>query len=400
MARPLRALMLDPASIVSYYIGHLAASLGASKDVELRVASIDYHLDREYFRRQGVDNRLGLLDFAWRIPWRPLRRIVKAGEYAANLTSIYARCLSSRPDVVHVQFLPLLAVGSSVDLWFLRALRRAGIAVVYTVHNVLPHEKGDTLRRLYRSVYQAVDRLICHDEAARERLINEFDIAPDSISVVRHGPLFAGQASGTHEARRALKLPAGHFVALWQGIIRPYKGVSFLLEAWRRVHDAEPAATLAVVGTGDAAYVRDIRERVSALGLESSVRLELRFAPVEELALFFSASDALVYPYSEITMSAALMTGLSFGKPVIASRLPAFERLFKHGDNALLVPYGDVQGLSEAFLMLIRDADLRSRLAGRIQTGFSADLEWADISRDTVAAYHLAVQRARRNTHA
>ena len=59
------------------------------------------------------------------------------------------------------------------------------------------------------------------------------------------------------------------------------------------------------------------------------------------MADLYQDAEILVYPYGEVTTSGALMTGIGYGKAIVATRLPAFEQLLHDGENALLVAYGD-----------------------------------------------------------
>jgi glycosyltransferase involved in cell wall biosynthesis len=148
---------------------------------------------------------------------------------------------------------------------------------------------------------------------------------------------------------------------------------------------------LVIVGTGEKTLLRAIEDEVSSAGVESSVQLVLRFVSVEELQHFYEAADILVYPYSEITTSGALMTGVGFGKAIVASALPGFEQLLRHNDNALLVRYGDVDSLANALVRLAGDRELRLRLARRLR-GTRAHLpRWVDIAKQTSRWYHAVL---------
>jgi len=119
------------------------------------------------------------------------------------------------------------------------------------------------------------------------------------------------------------------------------------------------------------------------------VRLELRFVSVQELTDFYRAADVLVYPYREITTSGALLTGAVYGKPIVATALPAFEQILRHGETALLVHYGDVGALASALLRLIGDEDLRRTLGERLlANGFP---QWPEIASRTYECYRAAV---------
>lgn len=398
-AAAIHVVVLDLLSIVPYYTGHLCASLRHAAGVRATLASIKYHHDPEFFRRQGIRNDPGLFDLASRLRRCPaaVRRFVKLIEYLMNMAALLVRFAASRPEIIHVQFLPLATRGIPVESWFLTGARALGAKLVYTVHNLLPQSTGDRYRATYKRIYAQADRLICHDVLAARRLEAEFAVPPGRISVIPHGPLFEEVSSeaASRRARAKLGFAPGECVVLWQGILRPYKGVPFLLKAWRQVSAADLTACLAIVGTGDGDLVQAIREDVEALGIQSRVRLELRFISVQELADFYQAADVLVYPYSDITTSGALMTGLVHGKAIVATDLPVFEQMLHHGETALLVRYGDVDGLAGSLRRLIADAEFRHRLGARLREDQSRSPRWPDIAGQTCECYRAALSQQR-----
>lgn len=386
--------ILDLAAMVPYYTGHLCAALRGVEGVAVSLISIRYQYDPEFFQRQGIRNCPGLLDFTFRLRQAPdwLRRPLKLLEYLINLTALLARMLVSRPDVLHVQFLPLATLGFPVEPVLLRIGRMLGVKVVYTVHNVLPQGSGTRRRDIYRCLYQLADALICHDAPAAARLAGEFGVDPRRISVIPHAPLFEGTATPDPAAARArLDVFAGETIVLWQGILRPYKGVGFLLQAWKRVCDICTDARLVIAGTGGPELVRAVEEETARLGIQSRVRLELRFLPVEEVADWYDAADILVYPYSEITTSGALLTGVVRGKAIVASRLPAFEQILRDRETALLVPYGETDDFAYALLQLISEPVLRQKLAGRLRASQTGLPRWAEVAGRTSDCYRGAL---------
>src|SRR5258706_9220733 len=146
--RAIRVFMMDLLSIVPYYTGHLCAALKQVDELRVDLGSITYYLDRELFVRRNLRTDPDLLDLASRVPTCPaaLRRALKAVECLINMAALLLRFSFTKPDVIHVQFLPMAAVGLPFELWFLRIARRFGIKVVYTVHNLLPHDTEDRQR--------------------------------------------------------------------------------------------------------------------------------------------------------------------------------------------------------------------------------------------------------------
>lgn len=387
---PLKVYLMDLLAIVPYYSGHLCAELQKLQALSLTLGSIPYGHDPGFFARIGVATDGALLDFGSALPrtWNRLRRMVKGSENLLNLGLLALRFLLRKPDVLHVQFLPLLKQGIPVELWFVQFVRSLSIPVVYTVHNLLPHYSGCRGREIFRRVYQQADVLICHDLPARQRLLSEFGVSADRVVVVPHGPMFPdGNRPDGAAAREALGLPPQGCLVLFQGIIRPYKGVCFLLRAWKSAVAQGLRGTLLIVGTGEASMLAEIEREVRELGIQATVRLEFRFVSVEELDRYHQAADVLVYPYQAVTTSGSLLTGAGYGKAIVATALPAFEEMLRHEHNALLVPCGDEAALASALLRLESDPDLRGRL-GRAWRSSAANLPtWTQIAEQTARCY-------------
>src|SRR5262249_4810473 len=153
-------------------------------------------------------------------------------------------------------------------------LSERGVRVILTVHNVLPHDAPAAARALWPHLYQAADRLVVHYPGARDEL-SALGVAPTRVSVIPHGsylPIAALVSGGTNtrarqaEARARLGLPCNAPVALFFGMMRPYKGIDYLLEAFAQVRAALPAARLLLVGRAPHGFAR-FAYRLNALGI-------------------------------------------------------------------------------------------------------------------------------------
>jgi glycosyltransferase involved in cell wall biosynthesis len=388
--RPIRVFVMDLLAIVPYYTGHLCAELRKQTLLDVTLGSIQYGHDPHFFKRMGVPTDHALINLSGSLPrsWNRLRRAGKGSEYLLNLLFLALRYVVDKSDVLHIQFLPLLKRGIPVEVWFVKFVKHLGVPIIYTVHNVLPHESAGRDRQRFQSVYRLADLLVCHDQPAKDRLIAEFGITPDRAVVIPHGPMFsAGMYSDSAPARESLGLPCEGCLVLFQGIIRPYKGMSFLLHSWKRAVEQGLRGTLLIVGTGEAELLAEIQREVKQLGLESSVKLEFRFVSVEELGAYYRAADVLVYPYQAVTTSGALLTGTGYGKPVVATALPAFQEILRDEHNALLVPCGDQAALAAALLRLGNSPELRARLAEQLLASAANLPTWDDIVHQTIQCY-------------
>lgn len=391
--RTIRVYMMELWSFIPYYVARLCGAL-ANESVDVALGSVRYHLDRDYYKKVGLKPDKRLLDAGGGVRSGFLRRIIKSFEYAFNLFALALRLSRSNTDVLHVQYLPLLEHGLGIERWFLKWVRRRGIRIVTTVHNVTHPDAPKRGVALFQRAYSAADALICHGEEARVELVRDLGIAADKIWVIPHGPLFEERPQvSTEEARSKLGLAQEGPLVVCLGVISPYKGVPFLLESWKQMKKAGANGRLLIAGTGDPRVLAEIQEKVAAENLESSVDLWLRFIPVEQLPLLYQASDILVYPYSAGTTSGALLTGLNYSKAIVATRLPFFQEYLKHDETALLVDYGDTAALASSLRTLIESPQERTRLAGVSLQQTSQGISWQEIARKTRECYEAVTAK-------
>jgi glycosyltransferase involved in cell wall biosynthesis len=378
--------MMDLWATVPYYTAYLSKALLA-KHVNLSVGSISYYLDPECFSRRGIKLDPGLMNVVgrFRLPRLP-RRVLKLLESLLNLAALSVRFLISPPDIVHVQFLPMLTERLPFDLWFIHLCRRRGSKIVLTVHDLLPHNTGLSHKQAFLDLYQMVDRIICHSDSVRERLAEEFAVPEEKVSVIPHGPFFYDLPATAEQVLETFALDPRKPLVLWQGIISPYKGIDLLLDAWHLVESASDEAHLLIVGTGSPESLEQIREQIHRLKLQHA-QLHPRFISSEELVALYRAADIVVYPYRAITTSGALATGLALYKTIIASNLPVFRELLTDRKNALLVDPQNSIGFANALTELLNDAPLREQLAENVRNMNFGEESWLSIADKTIECY-------------
>jgi glycosyltransferase involved in cell wall biosynthesis len=381
-ARKPKIFMMDLLATVPYYTAYLSRAL-LSEGLAVQVGSISYYLDPDCFQVRGLKSDPGLLDIVgkFQLPKGP-RRILKLAEAMLNMAALTVRFLASPPNIVHVQYLPMLRWKAPLDLWFVFFCRWRGSRIVLTVHDILPHDTADTYKSVFEKLYGHTDALICHSASIKARLISEFGIAPGKISVIPHGPFFYDLPATSPNP----KTDPTQQMVLWQGIIFPYKGVDLLLDAWHAVEAEVPTACLVVLGTGSPDLLNELRQQAQHLDL-TRVRFEFRFASVEELVATYRSADIVVYPYRAITTSGALATGLALGRTIIASDLPVFRELLTHRQDALLVNVEQADQLSSAITELLLDPALRKRLSSAVSSKDFGSKSWHEIAHQTAEVY-------------
>jgi len=277
------------------------------------------------------------------------------------------------------------AVGFGADAWIfpfwtwawagwlrflLRGRRRPPAVAV--VHNLVDHDAGLRQRLAARMVLGRCQALFTHAEAMASSLAVAH---PDVPSAVFPHPRFDyGELPLRADARAALDLPQDRRVALFMGLIRPYKGVDVLLEAAARLPSGNDW-TVVVAGEPWGELGSDLENQVCELGLQRRVRLRLGWVAEEEVPQLLAAADVVVLPYRAGSQSGVAATALGYGLPVLSTNIGGLPEVVRHGVNGLLVQPGLADGLAEALSSLDR-ALLEKLAAGARATGKT--LEWAD----------------------
>jgi glycosyltransferase involved in cell wall biosynthesis len=165
-------------------------------------------------------------------------------------------------------------------------------------------------------------------------------------------------------------------VVLCFGVVRPYKGVDVLVDAFRSIDGAE----LWVVG-------RPLGVSPAALGAPASVRFVPRYVRDAELPAFFRRADLLVLPHRIVDVSGVLFAGLAFGKAMVLSDTGGFRELVEEHGAGRLVPPGDAAALAAAIGELLADPEERGRLAARARSAAAGPYSWDSIARRTLEVY-------------
>ncbi|MDX6699038.1 MAG: hypothetical protein QOE65_2435 [Solirubrobacteraceae bacterium] len=360
----LRVDVVDPSAFTPPYDRSLSAALArAGADVRLVTSRFAYG-DVTPAEGYAVDER-----FYRAAPGAPGSRLRLAAKLAQHVPDMLRYRRAARDaDVVHFQWLAV----QPVDPWLLPRDR----PLVLTAHDVLPREPRPGQLRAQRRLYDRVDAVVVHSHHGRERLVVDLGVDPERVHVIPHGA-FDHLAALPDEPLPPELAGVDGPVVLFFGLLRPYKGVDVLLEAWRGIGGAE----LWVVGM-PRMPLRELRSRAAP-----SVRFFPRFVPDGQVAALFRRADLVVLPYREIDQSGVLATALAFGKPLLLSAVGGFPEVAEAGAAELVAP-GDAPALHLALRRLLGDAPRREALSAAAREAAATRWSW-----DTVAARHMELYR-------
>ena len=371
----MRVQLLDPSAFTPPYDRALAAALARrGAEVELLTSRFlygpvppeeGYRVEEFFYRRaaaRGID--------------APARRAFKLAEHVPDMLRLRRR---ADADVIHYQWLTVPALDA-----LLLPPRRPRLI---TAHYILPPRPSRRQVALARRVFGRMDAVVAHSEHGAGRLRDEVGLDPGRVRVIPHGAFDYLTRLPEEKPLPAELEGAEGPVILFFGLLRPYKGLDVLLDAFRRLDGPE----LWIVGNP-----RMEVEPLRRLASEASgrVRFVTRFVEDAEIPAIFRRADVVILPYRAAEHSGVLYTGLAFGKPLVLSAVGGFPELAEHG-AARIVPPGDPAALAATLSELTADEAARDELAAAARRAAAGPYSWDEAAGRTLNFYGELLEAGR-----
>jgi glycosyltransferase involved in cell wall biosynthesis len=369
----MRVQLVDPSAFTPPYDRALAAALAREgAEVELLTSRFLYgpvpaaegYEVRECFYRRSTARGLDA----------PGRRAFKLAEHVPDMLRFRRRAAA---DVLHYQWLTLPA--------FDAALLPPRRPRVMTAHYVLPPRPSRRELAGARRAFGAMDAVIAHSEHGARRLRELVGLDPDRVRVIHHGAFdYLTRLPEEKPLPPELEGAEGP-VILFFGLLRPYKGIDTLLEAFRRV----PGAELWIAGNP-----RMEVEPLRRLAAEAPgrVRFLTRFVEDAEIPALMRRADVVVLPYRDVEHSGVLYAALAFGKPLVLSAVGGFPEVAEQG-AARLVPPGDPLALAAVLAELAADEGARAELGEAAARVAAGPYSWDESARQTLVLYRELLEK-------
>lgn len=274
--------------------------------------------------------------------------ISKVASYVKSLTKIAKLIKRKKPNVVHVEWIRLFAI----DWIFLKYLHSKGIKVVYTAHNILPHDTGEKYKSQFKKYYHTVDSIIVHSHRTKRELIEMFNLPEDKITVIPHGIITLDVdsktvASSKQNFQSDLQLD-GKIVFSSLGIQSTYKGIDNLVKVWSETPELRnnPNIKLLLIGQNNGIDYSPIENLKNVFILNERISNE-------DFQAYTQLSDIILLPYKQISQSGVLFTAIDNNIPVLVGDVGGLAEPLAIGNIGWNIGNPSIESLKKQLLYLV-----------------------------------------------
>lgn len=297
------------------------------------------------------------------------------------------------PDVLH--FHGMLIREQLLLMTFFSKMEE--IPVVWTVHGLHEHYRIACKRKLLYP-FLIFPLTVGMKMATRVIALSPFDIKilssigvpKNKIEVIPNGVDWTHFAdppkpSACEKTKQKYELEANK-LALSVQMIRPNKGLEYLIKAANRLTDVEFAIA---GGIQDHNYFRELQDIKSNLEVEN-VKF-LGYVPQKDLKNLFFASDVFILPSLSETLPLVILEAMAAGLPIVSTLVGGISSLIQEKRNGFLVPPADVQSLTEGIKKIFYDPDLAEQMGKINRKTVKHKYTWQKIASETINLYSKLV---------
>jgi glycosyltransferase involved in cell wall biosynthesis len=247
--------------------------------------------------------------------------------------------------------------------------------IVIEFHEVVDPLEGSILPvRVYsKLIGRLIRRLatwyVVHSNADKELISTNYGIAKEAITVIPHGMYDHYQKMERTMVKSTLGVRE-EFVILFFGLLRPYKGVKYLIQAFESLpEDMVKRSRLLIVG--ETWEDKESQKLASGSEFSGNITVVDRYVRDAELSLYLSAADVLVIPYVRASQSGVAHIGMAFGLPIIAAEVGGLKESLGKYDGTVFVRPRNAGAITKALMQVFAE-----------RKGFEPPLElrWTEIA--------------------
>jgi glycosyltransferase involved in cell wall biosynthesis len=277
-----------------------------------------------------------------------------------------------KPDVLIVRYWMSYFAPS---LGYITRKMRKHCKVISILDNVVPHEPHFFDTPLTRYFLKGSTGSVTLCEAVSKDLLK---IRPDADYTVIQHPLYShfGQKKDRREAESKLGLAEGKKNILFFGLIRTYKGLDILLEAFGKLPEDYQ---LIIAGEPYGSFDK-YQEIIDRLPGKDRIFMDLKYIKDSEVTDYFSAADVAVLPYRSATQSGISSVSYHFEVPMIVTDVGGLKETIGDRGTGLVASEGTPEAIHAEILKYFNDPEIRQMCIENIRSE-KERLSWKTFAR-------------------
>lgn len=369
-------LYIDPQSS-----GNLAAyDYGVLSEVSIDVI---YSCSCYYDYKEMNDNIRMYPLFSYNKISNPLLKLVS---YLWSMVRLFWMIALERPAILHVQWLRVPHF-DYVFYWLVKHLFKSKI--IFTAHNVLPHNTGNRYKGIYSKMYSLANHIIVHANATQLEIQEDFNVEANKLCVIHHGTLkisINAEELKRQEAAFKQKYPTeGKIVFTSLGEQSPYKGIDLLVDIWEDTPELNENRDLQIIFAGKNAGI----DFTKISGFENVTIVDERISN-EEYYYLLHLADVYLLPYRKISQSGALFTAMEEHVPILVSDAGGLAEPLEIAKVGWKVKANDKESLCEKLIWLSTHPEEIKKIKNNTERwkNVCENYSWETISQQTQALYN------------
>ena len=273
--------------------------------------------------------------------------------------STYKKIRKWQPDVLIVRYWMSYFAPS---LGYITRRMRKHCKVISILDNVIPHEPHFFDAPLTRYFLKGSTGSVTLCEAVSKDLLA---LKPESDFAVIQHPLYShfGIKKDRREAEQKLGLSPGKKNILFFGLIRDYKGLDILLEAFRELGDDYQ---LIIAGEPYGSFEK-YQKIIDSLPRKDRIFMDLKYIKDSEVTDYFSASDIAVLPYRSATQSGISSVSYHFEVPMIVTDVGGLKETIGDRGTGLVADEGTPEAIRKEIIRYFADPQIKENCIKNIR---------------------------------
>lgn len=279
--------------------------------------------------------------------------VLKGISYVLSILSIILHAFVERPKIIHIQWIRIFPI----DYGMIRLLQFfLGTKIIFTVHNILPHNHGKKSLLQYNKFYHTCDCLISHTKKCKQDLVKQFNIQADKITIMPHGCLCMDISAEDilHERKKFISEYHinGKIIISALGVQSPYKGTDLLLEAWTsnpELYDNDKICLIIAGKSSGIIYPDKLPKNVITIS---------RILSNEEFEMIMQLTDVAILPYRAIEQSGVLLTLIQKGIPYCCTQVGELAYPIQIADIGWIIKDVSSKCINETLIKVISSPEI------------------------------------------